>query len=125
LFPSHEDAATPIYKNPQGLSSKLFQYLQTLSFSFYQRTKTGEIMARSINDIMAIRMATGMGLVSFVDGFIIDEAYKTVVIFVPVMGLFSSFTIALIIWHGGGKVISGQLSFGSLVAFVSYIQIFS
>jgi ATP-binding cassette, subfamily B, multidrug efflux pump len=45
-------------------------------------------------------------------------------VFVPVMELFSSFTIALIIWHGGGKAIKGQLSLGSLVAFISYIQMF-
>jgi ATP-binding cassette, subfamily B, multidrug efflux pump len=45
-------------------------------------------------------------------------------IFVPVMELFSSFTIALIIWHGGGKVLGGQLSLGSLVAFISYITMF-
>jgi ATP-binding cassette, subfamily B, multidrug efflux pump len=49
---------------------------------------------------------------------------KLFAIFVPIMELFSSFTIALIIWHGGGKVISGQLSLGSLVAFISYIQMF-
>lgn len=57
-------------KIEERLRNRLFQHLQTLSYSFYQRTKTGDIMARSINDIMAIRMATGMGLVSFVDGFI-------------------------------------------------------
>jgi ATP-binding cassette, subfamily B, multidrug efflux pump len=45
-------------------------------------------------------------------------------VFVPVMELFSSFTIALIIWHGGGKVLGEQLSLGSLVAFISYIQMF-
>jgi ATP-binding cassette subfamily B multidrug efflux pump len=44
--------------------------------------------------------------------------------FMPVMDLFSSFTVALIIWYGGGKVISEQLSLGSLVAFISYIQMF-
>jgi ATP-binding cassette, subfamily B, multidrug efflux pump len=57
-------------KIEERLRNRLFRHLQTLSFSFYQRTKTGDLMARSINDIMAIRMATGMGLVSFVDGFI-------------------------------------------------------
>jgi ATP-binding cassette subfamily B multidrug efflux pump len=45
-------------------------------------------------------------------------------VFMPVMDLFSSFTVALIIWYGGGKVISEQLSLGSLVAFISYIQMF-
>jgi ATP-binding cassette subfamily B multidrug efflux pump len=45
-------------------------------------------------------------------------------IFMPVMDLFSSFTVALVIWYGGGKVIGEQLSLGSLVAFISYIQMF-
>ena len=45
-------------------------------------------------------------------------------IFMPIMELFSSFAVALIIWYGGGKVISEQLSLGSLVAFISYIQMF-
>jgi ATP-binding cassette subfamily B multidrug efflux pump len=45
-------------------------------------------------------------------------------IFMPVMDLFSSLTVALIIWYGGGKVVSEQLSLGSLVAFISYIQMF-
>ena len=49
---------------------------------------------------------------------------KLFAVFVPVMELFSSFTIALVIWHGGGKVMSDQLSLGALVAFISYIQMF-
>jgi len=40
------------------------------------------------------------------------------------MELLSSFAVALVIWHGGGKVIGEQLSLGSLVAFISYIQMF-
>ncbi len=45
-------------------------------------------------------------------------------VFMPVMELFSAFAVALLIWHGGGKVISDQLTLGSLVAFISYIQMF-
>ena len=45
-------------------------------------------------------------------------------VFMPVMDLFSSFAVALLIWHGGGKVIGEQLSLGSLVAFIGYIQMF-
>jgi ATP-binding cassette subfamily B multidrug efflux pump len=45
-------------------------------------------------------------------------------VFMPIMELFSSFAVALIIWHGGGKVIAEQLTLGSLVAFISYIQMF-
>jgi len=49
---------------------------------------------------------------------------KLYAIFVPVMELLSAAGIAIIIWYGGGKVISEQLSLGSLVAFISYIQMF-
>jgi ATP-binding cassette, subfamily B, multidrug efflux pump len=45
-------------------------------------------------------------------------------VFMPVMDLFSSFAVALLIWHGGGKVIGEQLTLGSLVAFIGYIQMF-
>ena len=38
-------------KIEQGLRNRLYIHLQGLSFSFYQRTKTGDLMARAINDI--------------------------------------------------------------------------
>ena len=45
-------------------------------------------------------------------------------VFMPVMELFSSFAVALLIYYGGGEVIREQLTLGSLVAFISYIQMF-
>ncbi|MFO7740561.1 MAG: ABC transporter ATP-binding protein [Desulfatiglandaceae bacterium] len=45
-------------------------------------------------------------------------------VFMPIMELFSAFAVALILWHGGGKVIQEQLTLGALVAFISYIQMF-
>jgi len=45
-------------------------------------------------------------------------------IFMPIMELISSFAVALLIWHGGAKVMGEQLSLGTLVAFISYIQMF-
>ncbi|MCP4681406.1 MAG: ABC transporter ATP-binding protein [Desulfobacterales bacterium] len=45
-------------------------------------------------------------------------------VFMPIMELFSSFAVALIIWHGGGKVIGEQLTLGTLVAFITYMQMF-
>jgi ATP-binding cassette subfamily B multidrug efflux pump len=58
----------------QGLRNKLYKHLQTLPLSFYHRTKTGDLMARAINDIAAIRMATGMGMVSLFDGLVLGAA---------------------------------------------------
>jgi ATP-binding cassette subfamily B protein len=41
------------------LRNDLFQHLETLSYSFYQRTRTGDIMARATNDLNAVRMLLG------------------------------------------------------------------
>jgi ABC-type multidrug transport system fused ATPase/permease subunit len=45
-------------------------------------------------------------------------------VFMPLMELASACAIGLLIWHGGGKVISEQLTLGALVAFITYIQMF-
>jgi ATP-binding cassette, subfamily B, multidrug efflux pump len=45
-------------------------------------------------------------------------------LFMPLMELISALAIALLIWYGGGEVIQKTLSLGSLVAFLSYIQMF-
>jgi ATP-binding cassette subfamily B multidrug efflux pump len=44
--------------------------------------------------------------------------------FMPLMELASSVAIALVIWYGGGKVVRSTLSLGTLVAFLSYVQMF-
>ena len=61
-------------KVEQNLRNRLYAHLQTLSPSFFQRTKTGDLMARAINDINAIRMATGIGLVAMTDGTVLGVA---------------------------------------------------
>ena len=58
-------------KIEEGIRNRLYVHLQALSVSFYHRTKTGDLMARAINDINAIRMATGMGLVALTDGLVL------------------------------------------------------
>ena len=61
-------------KIEEGIRNRLYEHLQNLSVSFYHRTKTGDLMARSINDINAVRMATGMGLVTLTDGLVLGVA---------------------------------------------------
>src|SRR5262245_12041250 len=41
------------------LRNDLFKHLEQLSYSFYQRTRTGDIMARATNDLNAVRMLLG------------------------------------------------------------------
>ncbi len=44
------------------LRNDLFTHLERLSYSFYQRTRTGDIMARATNDLNAVRMLAGPGI---------------------------------------------------------------
>ena len=41
------------------LRNDLFQHLESLSYPYYQRTRTGDVMARATNDLNAVRMLLG------------------------------------------------------------------
>jgi ATP-binding cassette, subfamily B, multidrug efflux pump len=41
------------------LRNDLFKHLESLSYSYYQRTRVGDIMARATNDLNAVRMLLG------------------------------------------------------------------
>ncbi|MCF8106724.1 MAG: hypothetical protein K9K64_14675, partial [Desulfohalobiaceae bacterium] len=58
----------------EGLRNRLFSHLQTLSPSYFDRTRTGDLMAHASNDINQIRMATGMGLVALNDAVFLGLA---------------------------------------------------
>jgi ATP-binding cassette subfamily B protein len=58
----------------ERLRNLLFARLQDLSPAFYQRTRTGDIMARAVNDLNAVRMAAGMGLVAMTDALVLGTA---------------------------------------------------
>ena len=47
---------------------------------------------------------------------------KMFAVFTPLMELLGSITIALIVWYGGSIVIQDRLSLGTLVAFITYMQ---
>jgi len=58
----------------EGLRNRLFDHLQTLSAAYFDRTRTGDLMAHATNDIQQIRMAAGMGLVAMNDAVVMGAA---------------------------------------------------
>ena len=52
------------------LRNDLFAHLERLSYSFYQRTRTGDIMARATNDLNAVRMLVGPGIMYTANTFV-------------------------------------------------------
>ncbi|MBI5845456.1 MAG: ABC transporter ATP-binding protein [Deltaproteobacteria bacterium] len=53
---------------------RLYEHLQNLDDAWYQKTPTGDLMARMVNDLTAVRMAAGFGLVAAMDGFVLGAA---------------------------------------------------
>ena len=49
------------------LRNRMFSHLLSLDKPFFQKTTTGEVMALATNDLSAVQLATGMGVVAFVD----------------------------------------------------------
>ena len=61
-------------KVEEGLRNELFAHIQSLSSGYFDRTKTGDLMAHATNDIQQIRMATGMGMVALNDAIVLGAA---------------------------------------------------
>ncbi len=74
------------------LRGRLFDHLLKLSSSFYKEVKTGDLMSRFTNDMNAIRMATGMALVAFIDG-----VFMTLVILIILFSQYPSLAIYTIL----------------------------
>jgi len=58
----------------EGLRNRLFAHIQTLSAPYFDKTKTGDLMAHATNDIQHVRMATGMGTVALTDAIVLGTA---------------------------------------------------
>jgi ATP-binding cassette subfamily B protein len=58
----------------KDLRNWLFSHLLTLDRFFFQRSTTGAIMALATNDLAAVQLAGGMGLVAFADALILSLA---------------------------------------------------
>jgi ATP-binding cassette, subfamily B, multidrug efflux pump len=63
------------------LRNKFFSHLETLSPNFYNSNKTGDLMAHATNDISALRMAFGPGVVMITDAIFIPLTTITIMIF--------------------------------------------
>ena len=53
------------------IRNQLFDHLEKLSLKYYNKNKTGDIMAHMTNDLNAVRMAVGPGVLMVVDAVVI------------------------------------------------------
>lgn len=58
----------------RDLRNRMMSHLLTLDSRFFQRHQTGEIMALATNDLAAVQLAAGMGMVACVDALVMTVA---------------------------------------------------
>jgi ATP-binding cassette subfamily B protein len=84
-------------RTEKSLRDRLFLHLQTLSSSYFSRTKVGDLMAYATNDIEAVRMSMAMGLVSLVDTIILGVLTIFFMIYIhPLLTLYAILPMPLI-----------------------------
>ncbi len=81
----------------KALRDRFFLHLQTLSPSYFNRTKVGDLMAHATNDIEAVRMAMALGLVFLVDTIILGVLTVFFMIYInPLLTLYATLPMPLI-----------------------------
>jgi ATP-binding cassette subfamily B protein len=81
----------------KALRERLFLHLQTLSPSYFSRTKIGDLMAHAINDVEAVRMAMALGLVFIVDTIVLGVLTIFFMVYIdPVLTLYVVLPMPLI-----------------------------
>jgi ATP-binding cassette subfamily B multidrug efflux pump len=58
----------------EGIRNRIFSHIQTLSPAYFDKTKTGDLMAHATNDVLNVRMAVGMGMVALTDAVVLGLA---------------------------------------------------
>ncbi|HEX7511256.1 MAG TPA: ABC transporter transmembrane domain-containing protein, partial [Chitinivibrionales bacterium] len=112
----------PSRKIETRMRDDLFSHLTGLSFSYFNVTKTGDLMALLINDLNAVRMATGMALIGMTDALFMGVLSLAFMLAIDVKLTLLSITplpliIVVMVRFGGliqSKFKDVQESFGSL-----------
>src|SRR6476661_564959 len=79
------------------LRDQLYAHLQRMSAEFYDRYSTGDVMARTTNDLLAVRMVAGPSLMYLVDttiralfiapAMVAISPHLTLLALIPLLGL--------------------------------------
>jgi len=81
----------------KALRDRFFLHLQSLSPSYFARTKVGDLMAHAINDIDAVRMSLSLGIVFLVDTIILGVLTIFFMVYIhPLLTLYAILPMPLI-----------------------------
>src|SRR3954470_7041492 len=102
------------------LRDQLYLHLQRMSAEFYDRYSTGDVMARTTNDLLAVRMVAGPALMYLVDttiralllapAMLAISPRLTTLAFVPLLGLPVAMVVLGRMIHQRSQAIQAQFS---------------
>src|SRR5919107_1523728 len=113
------------------LRDQLYVHLQRMSAEFYDRYPTGDVMARTTNDLLAVRMVAGPALMYLVDttirallvapAMITISPRLTLLAFFPLLTLLGGASGLVVLYAGGRLVMASSVSVGEFIAFGVYL----
>jgi ATP-binding cassette, subfamily B, multidrug efflux pump len=114
--------AAAIFRKKVILSFRIIREKISAINSFLQESITGIITVKLFN-----RQKKNIEEFSDLNKDYLSAYIKTILyyaVFFPAVALIETLALALIIWFGGGNVVQGILTIGTLVAFIQYIEKF-
>ena len=90
------------------LRDQLYDHLQRMSAEFYDRYPTGDVMARTTNDLLAVRMVAGPALM-----YLVDTTIRTLLIAPAMVAISPRLTLLALVPLLGLPVV--MVSFGRMV----------
>jgi ATP-binding cassette subfamily B protein len=105
------------------LRSKLMRHFLKMSPKFYERNRTGDLMARATNDLGAISMTAGFGILTLVDstlfmGLVLVMMASTISWKLTIAAIIPLPVISLVLKYFGAKIhqrfMNAQQAFGEL-----------
>ncbi|MEW5702411.1 MAG: ABC transporter ATP-binding protein [Candidatus Zixiibacteriota bacterium] len=115
-------AATWIFKQHVRLTYREVRRLVARMNAYWQERVTGVAVVQGFNQeeaTQAKHQAINAELRGAHQRSVLQYA-----VFFPVVELIGAISLALIIWYGGGKVVTGAMTFGALAAFIQYAERF-
>jgi ATP-binding cassette subfamily B protein len=90
------------------LRNDLFAHLQRLTLQYFQRTRTGEIMSRATNDLAAVRMMLGPGVMYLVNTLVVALVSVGFMLTIsPILTAYSLLPLLLVsftVWFFGNRI---------------------
>lgn len=86
------------YRAEADLRNRMFEHIQRLTFSFHDRTSTGQLMARSSSDLSQVRLIFAMLPITLANLGMFLLVVSVLIILDPVLGVVAGLTVPALLY---------------------------